>query len=439
MINNKEGYNQSVTLEKQNEIENNQLPPASKKPILQKILPPVGGLLLLVGLVLWWNFPVFKVLAVGTPTPTPRPPTFTPAPTRTTTPSATPTIIATPTMDLYPDSIGLASDPESMDPPIYSSGLEVVVLDDDVLVTPVPEFSNPLWINSEQIATQMAIDIDNSYHATYGTFDTMSANWQMDVALQPGLYQIYVLDTVLSSGGILDFVVKLGERQLSPLLGENRVDYKTSYSDPAQQLDLWQPIGVYWLDTPELLSVSTSWGQRDDYTIVAVDRIALVHMPDSGMQILEKLPPGQLRYVIDETEAKVEATDYWTYLNESLAWGNQYQVLINPADGVKANYTPIDKLPYGKYQVLVWIPKVNGNGQLNYRVYFNGGDFSDEAANATIQLFMGNYTESQWVSLGTWEIPEIYKDTAQLSLGMQADGGQAGEIPLDAAAFVKIE
>ena len=292
-------------------------------------------------------------------------------------------------MDLYPDSIGLVPDPESMDPPIYSSGLEVNVMDDDVLVTPVPEFSNPLWINSEQIATQMAIDIDNSYHATYGTLDTMSANWQMDVPLQPGLYQIYVLDTVLSSGGILDFVVKLGERQLSPLLGENRVDYKTSYSDPAQQLDLWQPIGVYWLDTPELLSVSTSWGQRDDYTIVAVDRVALVHMPDSGMQMLEKLPPGQLRYVIDETEAKVEATDYWTYLNESLAWGDQYQVLINPADGVKVTYSPIDKLPYGKYQVLVWIPKVNGNAQLNYRVYFNGGDFADEAANATHTIIDG--------------------------------------------------
>ena len=57
----------------------------------------------------------------------------------------------------------------------------------------------------------------------------------------------------------------------------------------------------------------------------------------------------------------------------------------------------------------------------------------------TIQLFMGNYTESQWVTLGTWEIPEIYKDTAQLSLVLQAVGGQAGEIPVDAAAFVKIE
>ena len=88
---NNEGYNQSVTLEKQEEIENNHVPPAGRKPILQKILPPLGGLLLLAGLVLWWNFPVFKVLAVGTPTPTPRPPTFTPAPTRTTTPSATPT------------------------------------------------------------------------------------------------------------------------------------------------------------------------------------------------------------------------------------------------------------------------------------------------------------------------------------------------------------
>ena len=88
-----------MTLEKQEELENNQLPPNSRKSMLQKILPPLGGLILLAGLVLWWNFPVFKVLAVGTPTPTPRPPTFTRAPTRTTTPTATPTIIASPTQD----------------------------------------------------------------------------------------------------------------------------------------------------------------------------------------------------------------------------------------------------------------------------------------------------------------------------------------------------
>ena len=326
-----------------------------------------------------------------------------------------------------------------MDPPIDASGNEVVVMDDDVMVTPVPDFANPVWITSQQIAEAMGIELTNSYHATYGMPDLMSATWQMDVPLEPGLYQFYVMDTVLSSGGELDFAVRLGSRELTPLLGERLVAFKASYSKPAQRLDLWQPIGVYWLDTTEPLSVYTSWLQRDEYTIVAVDRVAVVHLPESGRQMIDKLPQGQLRYVIDETEADVEAVDFWTYMDEELAWGNQYQVLINPADKVTATYTPIDTLPYGKYQVLAWIPRVNGNAQLDFRVYLNGGDFSDEAANANVQLLMGNYTESQWVSLGTWEIPEIYKDTAQLSLVMQAEGGQAGEIPVDAAAFVKVQ
>ena len=44
-----------------------------------------------------------------------------------------------------------------------------------------------------------------------------SATWQMDVALEPGLYQFYVMDTVLSSGGELDFSVRLGSSELTPL------------------------------------------------------------------------------------------------------------------------------------------------------------------------------------------------------------------------------
>ena len=67
----------------------------------------------------------------------------------------------------------------------------------------------------------------------YATYSAGWIRWFMDRPLRAGLYELYMMDTVFSSGGTLSFTVQLGDQPLTPLAGSSDVVYMTSQYDPA--------------------------------------------------------------------------------------------------------------------------------------------------------------------------------------------------------------
>jgi hypothetical protein len=59
------------------------------------------------------------------------------------------------------------------------------------------------------------------------------------------------------------------------LLSRGQVNFQSSWSDFPQIYDAWRNIGLYYLpQTPP--GDLHFWSMRDEYTIVAVDRVAIV-------------------------------------------------------------------------------------------------------------------------------------------------------------------
>jgi hypothetical protein len=89
----------------------------------------------------------------------------------------------------------------------------VIVLDELTSATVEPGFDTPFWVSSDQIASESGFDILDPYYATYGYG---AITWETDVFLAPGMVEIYVMDTLYSSAGPLDFQVRLGGSELYP-------------------------------------------------------------------------------------------------------------------------------------------------------------------------------------------------------------------------------
>lgn len=397
----------------------------------------IGTILLAV--LIWLYFPVLNQWISGLQPSTPTPAIPTTTPTRTLRPSLTPTITLTPSPTPLPPSAYQLHNPESLRPPLAMPAQRIIVLNDDTSLTVEPDFNNPQWTSSAQIGSQFGVEISESF---YATFAPGSATWQMDVPLEPGLYELFVMDTLYGSGGYLDFQVRLGERELTPLLGQQRVNYQSSHSVPPQTNDRWRSIGVYALDQNGLLSVSTQWGARDFYTITAIDRVLIVHLPESSQTLVDRLPVKGDGGVVDNLAARIETSEFLLDYSEALAWGGQYQVIPNPSSDARVIWELPEFMPIGRYQVLVWIPPVVGKAEASYHFIVKMSDGSDLISGELaepIQLTQSDYAIGQWLPLGIWEIPAVYGDLVRFKLALQMDvkGGTLGEIAIDAAAFIK--
>jgi len=395
------------------------------KQFLVRIILPF--LILLVALAAWMYVPAIQEIFMGTPTPMELPPSPTPTLTAAPTNTPTPAPTAPPTATAMPAS-AYQKDPSTIDPHVPGFALDAVVLNEDTSVTVDPPFDQLQWYSSEQIAQQIGRVISEPFYATVGSG---TAIWKMDVPLQPGLYEIYVLDTVYSSAGSLDFRVMLGERELTPLLGSQHVQYSSQSGYPAQTADEWATIGLYDLDSTDLLSILTTWEARDMSTIVAIDRMLITRQPDSPRPLLAQLPANMPKYVIDDTAAQIESSATWFTSSDLPAWGGDFQIVINPEYNSQVTWTVPCQVPSGYYDIWVWAPEMEGEADLTYKILING-----EESQSTLIASIENFPDNQWVSLGTWEVSS--SDTAYVKLGLMLDipRGSVGEIGVDAVAFI---
>ncbi|MBI9044786.1 MAG: hypothetical protein JEZ06_09890 [Anaerolineaceae bacterium] len=385
----------------------------------------------------WIYTPIVRDATAAPPTETPIPPTWTPKP--TIEPSITPTITLTPQPTPTPmaPSAYQIEDPILVDPAIPGVLGPAVVLNDDTSIQVDPEFNHPQWYHSDTIAQQIGKEIYEPYYTTIGPG---SATWFMDVPLAPGNYNIFVMDTLWSSSGSLDFKVTLGGMELQPFVGQQHVNYISGSTNPSQSFYKWQSIGIYSLDFIEYLSVSTTWDAREMATIIGLDRILIVKYPDSTQDLRALLPAEGTAFVADDLAADFDTKDTWFSNDDVLSWGDQFEMIVNPANDANISWKMNEPAPVGQYGILVWMPQLEGGSQQEvlYQVIVN------DIVIAEIPLIQSEFQGGQWVPLGTWEISATEANgyvlnLVNLSVEMQVSANSTGSISADAVAFIKFQ
>ena len=345
-------------------------------------------------------------------------PTSTPLPTETPLPTPTP----------YPASAFQVEDITDIVPSIPGIAESVVVLNDDLNTLSNPEFSNPQWVPSSSIGLDVQI-----LEPYYATFSSGAVAWVMDLPLEPGLYELYILDTLYSSGGSLDFTIALGNQVLQPVIGQPKVNYKSSYTTPPQTFDLWHSIGIYNIDQPGILSITTSWLNRDEYSIVAIDRALIAKLPVSSASFLNALPLTQQTFIMDNLSARIATRDSLYERGDIPAWGDEFQYLVNPTTTSQVIWDFPERIPVDQYELFAWIPGVSGDAQVIYTFYVEGSTLGIDP----VVINQNVSASGEWVSLGVWKIPEVYGESVSVSLQMDIPEGTVGEVAIDAIAIVQ--
>ena len=397
----------------------------------------LGGaavVILAVVLFLLWNKSTgFQNLLKGSPTPTILPFTSTPTeqPSEQPSPTMTATMVPMPTNTPMPRSAYYTTDLFSIDPLPPALAQDVVVLDEETSVIPSPEFIHPQWYGSETIAEQLGALITEHFYATIGNG---SATWQMDVPLEPGLYEIFIMDTAYSSAGTLDFSVMLGSQILTPLLGDTHVDYLTTNGGiHSQTYDMWHSLGVYSLDNNiDLLSVSTSWDARENSTIVGIDRALVARIPQSIREQINMLPVNSPRYVVDDLDADLDSNDTWLSRSDKPAWGDKFQMLVNPGSDTSVIWEIPDLVDPGLYEIMIWSPQVEGHAEALFKVLVDGSQFQGAMA-----VDLGSLPGDHWVSLGSWDTSAAASTPIELAVKMEIAGGTIGEVAVDTIVFIR--
>ncbi len=352
------------------------------------------------------------------------------APTRTPKPTAKPTATSAPTATAFPTSAYYLADGYKLRPPIPGVESGVIVLDEANAATADPPLDTPYWTSSADIAAQTGFFIEEPYYATFGSG---AVTWSTDMPMAPGLYELYVMDTLYSSAGPLDFQVALDGNPLQPILGSARVEFYSSRGEPAQSTDMWRSIGTYELGQAGPLSVSTQWSERDEDSLVAIDRVVIVPLPEASRMLLSALPKDHRIVVMDDLAARIESDQLLFPESETLAWGGQFQYLVNPDSDVRARWTTPDYVPPGQYQVAVWLPAAHASGEVTFHLFVN----DEEIPDSQISFNQGAQPGGRWVSIGVWDTPRVYEKQLLLTLEMDIPGGLPGETAIDAVALIK--
>ena len=384
-------------------------------------------------------YPVNEViLSFGPPTITPTVTetivyeTPTPRPTYTATITLTPTVTNTP----FPSSKYEVKDTSEIRPDVPLSAESVYIIDNlDAIVN--PPFDNFQWTSSDTIGADIGREFSEQYYATFGAG---SIEWSMDKPLPPGLYEVFILDTLYSSGGFLNYQVKLDDQELQPMVGRTLLQYITTQSEPPQYQDQWSSIGVFDIQQLGLLSIGTEWSNRDELSIVAVDRMMIVRQPDFIRTMLQNLPltEGTI-YMIDDEDASFSSDQYWKYWEDEQTWGGQYQVMSEPPLEATVTWTIPSLLPHGKFEAYAWIPKSNATIPVTYELQAGGLliNTTDELLRTEFPDGQGANQPGQWIKLGEWVVPEHFGNYVRISIVLTIPDSQSGEAVIDTVAIIQ--
>ncbi len=370
-----------------------------------------------------------------TNTPTPIPPSPTAEATMTVTPLATNTPTPAPTATPGPISTYWIANGHDLDPEVLNAPEGLVILTAKNSAEVDPPLDSIYWTSSSQIVQDLG-NMNSLYDSEwFATMNNGSIRYFMDQSLKEGLYEIYVMDTYYSSGGNLDFIVQLGSQPLTPLTGSQSVTFMTSQFDPRQNMDTWRSIGIYYI-TPsrDVLTVSTMWGLRDQYTYVAADRIMIIPRKITDLTLLNQLPSGGTKYIMDDTQATISSGNSRFKESISTSWDDSYQMIINPKNKYTVEYSSKEPWPIGAYSIYLFIPESKGG--LDAEIEVRTDNTLLETLGGETKVKMHIPTGGSWVLAGQYNTDRYYERPVKFKVNITIPEGQTGEYPVDAIAFI---
>jgi hypothetical protein len=231
----------------------------------------------------------------------------------------------------------------------------------------------------------------------------------------------------------------VGNTEIFPIIGSQHVEFQSVRGEPPQRTDKWRSLGIYESDQLDKLAVSTTWERRNESTLVAIDRVVIVPLPGSTRDLLSVFPSDREVVVIDNLASDIEAGQVLYTEEGELAWGDQYQFVINPGSDVRILWTAPEYMPPGQYQAAAWIPPAHARLEVSFTFLVNDTPIANDAGEQVRTIVQSEYKGGQWVDLGTWTTPRIYEKPVQLALRMEIKGGLVGEAAFDAIAFIRWE
>ena len=398
----------------------------------------VGMLTLFVVVYMGWLYaPKIRNSMTFWPTHTPTPVTPTPTipATMTVTPLATNTPTPMPTATPGPISTYWIANGKELDPPVPNAPEGVVILSAKNSAEVDPPLDSIYWTSSSQIVQDLG-RLNSLYDSEwFATVNNGSIRYFMDQSLKEGLYEIYVMDTFYSSGGTLDFLVKIGEQTLAPLTGRQTVDFMTSQFDPRQSMDTWRSLGIYYImPSRDVLTVSTSWMLRDEYTYVAADRIMIVPRKITDLNLLNQLSGTGTKYIMDDTQADILAGNSVFKESTSTSWDDSYQLIINPKGKSTIEYKSQEPWPIGTYSLYFYIPESKGG--LDAEIQVKTDNTVLETSNGSETVHMHIPTGGSWVYAGEYVTDRYYERPVKFTVTITIPDGQSGEYPVDAIALI---
>ena len=399
----------------------------------------VGALTLFVIVYMGWLYaPQIRNSMTFWPTHTPTPLTPTPTipATATVTPLATNTPTPSPTPTPGPISTYWIANGNTLDPAVPNAPEGLVILSAKNSAEVNPPLDSIYWTRSSQIVEDLGRLTSNYDSEWFATVNNGSIRYYMDQPLKEGLYEIYVMDTYYSSGGSLDFQVQLGGQQLTPMTGSQTVNFMTSQYDPRQNYDTWRSLGIYYIpQSRDVLTVSTSWGFRDEYSYVAADRIMIVPRKITNLALLNSLPNTGMRFIMDDTQASITAGNNQFRETISTAWDDSYQLIINPKQKCTVEYSSLEPWPIGSYSIYLYFPESKGGLDAEIQVKTDNTILETVAGFDTVQMHIP--TGGSWVLVGQYNTDRYYERPVKFKVTITVPEGQQGEYPVDAIAFIR--
>lgn len=404
--------------------------------ILSRIF--VGALTLFVVVYMGWLFaPKIRNSMTFWPTNTPTPVTPTPTlpATMTVTPLPTNTPTPSPTPTPGPISTYWIANGNELDPVVPNAPEGVVILSAKNSAEVDPPFDSIYWTSSSQIVQDLG-RLNSLYDSEwFATVNSGRVRYYMDQPLKEGLYELYVMDTFYSSGGTLDFLVQIGSQTLTPLTGSTTVTFMTSQYDPRQNYDTWRSLGIYYImPSRDVLNVSTSWGFRDQYSYVAADRIMIVPRKTTDLALLNALPNFGTRYIMDDTQASINAGNSQFKETVSTSWDDSYQLIINPKQKCTVEYSSLEPWPIGSYNIYLYIPQSKGGLDADIQVHTDNTLLETVTGEETVHMHIPN--TGGWVMVGQYNTDRYYERPVKFKVNITIAEGQQGEYPVDAIAFI---
>lgn len=347
------------------------------------------------------------------------------------TPTITPTSIPTPT-PISASIFEVSENALAVPPPLPYT--QIYRIAPDAAVVNPPLVDTTTWVPQEISGVKF-------YSSPVGN---LQVSWEMDQVLPEGWYAIYILDTNEYSAGKQTFSVLADGVQIFPLLGNSTVTYAFSKSTPPQKEHIWQPLGIYSVQTGQRLSVGAAIGGLTEETVFGFSDLLIFRLSDDQGTIFSNLLGERpvLTYVDDAVATyQILTNDGLVFsANNSAAWSRQTdspsvsgsfvtrdqsdsQLLCTVDWQFPGIYSP------GTYEVRVWIPAMHASAGVEYILLIDGSPVGDPRPLNQVD-FAG-----EWVSMSNW----IVETESTLALRMIVPPGLQGEVAADAVALLITE